>query len=119
MEFFSLSLQSPLSFLGPAEEPKTERLFCFALNPSEAFRIDPEPAKWLSSKEEALELPAGRYYFTQIRGEVEDQSSLIEMAIELQKEGLWERLKLGDRLYVRRLFEDGSPVVQCWRQIVS
>jgi hypothetical protein len=37
------------------------------------------------------------------------------MAIEQQKDGLWERLKPGNRLYLRILSEDGSPVTQLFR----
>jgi hypothetical protein len=37
------------------------------------------------------------------------------MAIEQQKDGLWEQLRLGNHLYIRYLFEDGSPVTQVFR----
>jgi hypothetical protein len=65
-----------------------------------------------------VHLPAGRYYFTQLRERL-SREEFVEMAMELQKEGLWERLKFEDRLYLRRLFEDNAPVTQAWRRIVS
>jgi hypothetical protein len=124
-----------------------EELFCFSINPAQARRIDPEPEPYLGSLEAAgravpgqaesgrpenrgeasgdprqyagdVYLPAGRYYFTQLRKRLSREET-VTLAMELQKEGLWERLKLEDRLYLRRLFEDNAPVTQIWRRIVS
>jgi hypothetical protein len=39
----------------------------------------------------------------------------LDMALEQQKDGLWERYKPENRLYVRYLFEDGCPVTQLFR----
>jgi hypothetical protein len=119
-----------------------EELFCFDLNPAQACRIDPEQEEYLGSlrgagralapepalygpepdagsekkaKPELLELRAGHYYFTQIRGVTADKDLFIETAVELQKEALWERLKMEDRIYLRRLFEDGAALIQLFR----
>ncbi|MDR2661785.1 MAG: hypothetical protein LBC31_02170 [Treponema sp.] len=144
MEFFYLSLVRPLVYRkdavdpwgppNPGEFPGTlpEELFRFSLNPAQARRIDPEPEPYLGPLEEAgralpgeaeqcagyVQLPPGRYYFTQLRKGLSREETIV-MAMELQKEGLWERLKLEDRLYLRRLFEDNAPVTQIWRRIVS
>jgi hypothetical protein len=64
-----------------------------------------------------LELSAGTYLFAQVR-ELPDMEKLIDMIIEVQQEGLWERLSLDDRLYIRYLFEDGQPVTQVFRPVV-
>ncbi|MDR2211699.1 MAG: hypothetical protein LBO65_09600 [Spirochaetaceae bacterium] len=134
-----------------------ELLFCFTLDSQEARRIDPGPEQYLGplsaagrrfpegegtppedvrgqpEKETPLELAAGLYYFTQIRGcelsgiagtaqeppgqKQFNRDDFIEAAMELQKEGLWERLKLKDRICLRRLFEDGAPVIQILRPL--
>jgi hypothetical protein len=65
-----------------------------------------------------IHLSAGRYYFTQLRKGLSRDETIV-MAMELQKEGLWERLKLEDRLYLRRLFEDNAPVTQVWRRVIA
>jgi hypothetical protein len=152
MEFSRLSLRTSLYYKRQDLDPFTdligpigtnEALFCFALNPAQARRIDPEAEQYLGSLIAAglvlppaagtgtlgdpalLKLPAGLYYFTQIRRETSRASGdgwlkrgeCVDMAMELQKEGLWERLKLKDRIYVRSLFEDGSRVFQILRPI--
>jgi len=35
--------------------------------------------------------------------------------VEVQDEGLWQRLKLAKRFYVRYLFEENRGVTQIWR----
>jgi len=54
------------------------------------------------------------YLFAQRRGTL-DRGECIGMAIEQQKDGMWERLWLTDRLYIRYLFEDGNFVTQIFR----
>jgi hypothetical protein len=39
----------------------------------------------------------------------------LQLAIKQQKDGLWEKHRLESRLYIRRLFEDGSTVTQVFR----
>jgi hypothetical protein len=126
----------------PAETE--ERLFCFTVDAVQGRSIEPDPARFLgpllaagrSAAESAdrsaegsadgsaepaggLELPAGSYLFAQQREalgqEALGREALVDMAMELQKDGLWERLKLGDRLYLRYLFEDGKRVTQVFR----
>jgi hypothetical protein len=110
--------------LPPAETE--ERLFCFALDAAQGRSIEPDPARFLGPLIAAgrsalpaepaggLELPAGTYLFAQ-QGEALGREAFTEMAIELQKDGLWERLKLEDRLYLRYLSEDGKRVTQVFR----
>ena len=62
-----------------------------------------------------LALPAGNYLFVQYRGAVLSCEEWLEMAIEQQKDGLWERYKPENKLYVRFLFEDGNFVTQLFR----
>jgi hypothetical protein len=63
---------------------------------------------------EKVQLPAGLYAFSQKRSWL-NREECVFMASEQQKDGLWERLHLGNLLYIRRLFEDGSPVTQFFR----
>ena len=110
MEFFRVFLKTALC----------GHIGYYDLNPEEALGIDPKPDEYLDSgPEEAAELSPGQYYVTQVKKEHVEKAELIDMALELQKEGLWERLKLGTKLYVRTLFEDGFPVFQLWRPIRS
>jgi hypothetical protein len=110
-------------------ESREERLFCFEIPGPEAFSIepledhflgpllfagrllkigeDPEPGK-------LLELPAGKYFFSQRRRAL-NREDFILAAMENQKDGLWERLRPKKLLYLRRLFEDHSPVTQVLR----
>jgi hypothetical protein len=121
----------------PAEaaeaEKAEERLFCFALDPIQGRSIEPDPARFLGALLAAgrsvegsaepvesvkptgsLELPAGTYLFAQQR-ETLGREAFIRMAVELQKDGLWERLELGDRLYLRYLAEHGKTLTQAFR----
>jgi hypothetical protein len=112
----------PFSCL-PADEAAPEQLFCFEIDREQAGRIDPEADRFLgelvfsgtgNGKQGKVQLPAGLYLFTQQRRELNREECVI-MAIEQQKDGLWERLHLENRLYIRYLFEDGSPVTQLFR----
>jgi hypothetical protein len=104
-----------------------EGLFCFAVDAVQGRSIEPDPARFLGAllaagrlatgpaeRAGGLELPAGHYLFAQQR-EILDREAFIGMAVELQKDGLWERLELGDRLYLRYLSEDGKAVTQAFR----
>jgi hypothetical protein len=108
-----------------------ETLFCFDLDESQRLSFEPDKSKLFgplvfsgkavddsSAKAGAeagfLELPSGHYLFAQKR-ELLCQNDISDMALEIQAEGLWQRLKIGKRLYLRYLFEDGSVVTQLFR----
>ncbi|GHV44872.1 hypothetical protein AGMMS49546_29540 [Spirochaetia bacterium] len=106
-----------------------ELLFCFDLEPAQSRNIEPESALLLGplvfagrlggkpaedGQPAPVELPAGRYLFAQERKAL-NRDEFIEMAVEVQKDGLWERLSPADRLYARYLFEDGRVVTQVFR----
>jgi hypothetical protein len=103
------------------DEAARELLFCFELNPEQAQRIDPEADTFLGELVSAgkagngkLQLAAGLYLFVQQRTAL-NRDECIYLAIEQQKDGLWEQLCLGNRLYIRCLYEDGSSVTQILR----
>ncbi|MDR1398579.1 MAG: hypothetical protein LBJ41_01460 [Treponema sp.] len=134
IKIFRLDLCSPLLFVRDErikpfvyKDVAEEALFCFKVSPDQAGRIDPEVERFLGEllfgarrvsdtaiEVMALELPAGAYLFAQER-EALSQEDWLFMAMEVQKEGLWERLKLGDNVYLRCLFEDNSTVTQVFR----
>jgi hypothetical protein len=102
-----------------------EYLFCFEIDTDQAARIEPAADCFLGDLVFAgrgnggrgeRTLPAGLYLFTQRRKAL-CKEEIIHMAIVQQKDGLWERLKPGNCLYVRFLSEDGSPVTQIFRPI--
>lgn len=117
----------------PGDAVRGEVLFRMALDPAQSRGIEPdrtafpgslEAAGYALRREEAesrdsetpelLELPAGTYFFAQI-WEPPDMETLIDMIIDVQQEGLWERFSLGGQLYIRRLFEDGRLITQIFR----
>jgi hypothetical protein len=101
-----------------------ELLFCFGIDGAQGQSIEPEAPALLGPLLAAgasppapggnLELPRGRYLFAQERAFL-GRDGVIRMAVEVQKDGLWERLRLENRLYVRYLYEDGGPVTQIFR----
>jgi hypothetical protein len=122
---FRLEGKDPFSWSGGSEE----ELYCFELNPAQAQAFEPDGTSLLgpllfagravtepeiSDKSEKIELPAGNYLFCQERN-VLRRDEILEMAVELQQEGLWQRLECGERLYLRYLFEDGQGVTQVFR----
>jgi hypothetical protein len=108
----------------PPNEAATEFLFCFELDQEQSQSIEPIPENYLrglvfsgknvQNQQGDLELPAGLYLFAQRRGVI-GREECIALAIEQQKDGLWEKIKLGNRLFLRLLYEDGSPVTQIFR----
>ena len=109
MEFFRVFLKAPVF----------EKLICYTLNMRDAFRIDPDPLKYfIFGPEEVPVLEEGFYFVAQIQKEDLKDAELLEAAIELQKEALWSRLKLEEKLYLRRLFEDNSILIQLWRPVI-
>jgi hypothetical protein len=112
-----------------------ETLFRMAIDPSQSRNFEPDrrafPGRLVAAGKALFpegaerragepaglfELPAGTYLFTQVREPV-DTETLIDMIIEVQQEGLWERLSLDDRLYIRYLCEDGKAVTQVFRPV--
>ena len=135
-EILRFNLISPLYYLPQPDadpfayrEEDGEVFFCFELNESQRQSIEPDKQALFGSlvfggkaagecpKEAGrglLELPPGHYLFAQKR-ELLNREDIVDMAVEIQAEGLWQRLKLGKRLYLRYLFEDGSMVTQLFR----
>ena len=105
-------------------EAAQELAFCFELNPEQAGRIDPQAGNFLGKlvfsgrasveSEPHWTIPAGLYLFAQRRKAL-GREECLQLAIEQQKDGLWEKHRLESRLYIRRLFEDGSAVTQVFR----
>jgi hypothetical protein len=139
----NLDLRAPLIFpkIGglPAEFHENEEiLLCYELNPAQSRSIEPDRELLLGSLVFAgrktgdcplqdgqfqggtVELPQGNYLFTQRRGahfSTFGADEWLDMAVEQQKDGLWERYKPENLLFVRFLFEDGSPVTQLFRPL--
>jgi hypothetical protein len=119
-------LEEPVPLPVPGEAlPEGEGLFCFELNPAQAGSIEPEEADYLGplvfqgsggSGGPPVELPAGWYYFAQAR-RVLNREEILCLALEVQKEALWERQTPEPRLYLRYLSEDGTAVTQVWRPV--
>jgi hypothetical protein len=104
-----------------------DRLFCFETGAGQGGSIEPDPDLFLgplifsggTAKDDGhtgaqRELPAGKYLFAQER-RILNRDACIFMAIETQKDGLWERLEPESRLYLRFLTEDGRGVTQVFR----
>jgi len=118
-----------------------EKLYCFLLNENEYSSFEPDKKALLerlvfsadaitgasgkagetskampqaAPQAAPQAMPAGNYLFAQKR-EVLSREEIIDMAVEIQAEGLWQRLKPGKTLYLRYLFEDSRPVTQLYR----
>lgn len=137
-EIFSLKLVSPLFYikkdgLNPfscreekAFGEQVEKLFCFELDEEHCMSFESDKGKTLGkllscgiaanerADETIIELPRGDYLFAQKR-KILGKEEIISLAFEIQSEGLWQRLVPGKMLYLRYLFEDGSPVTQLLR----
>ena len=108
-------------------------LLFYELNPEQSRSIEPVRELLLGSlvftgrkidslpdsTAQTFVLPAGNYLFTQCRGDrdVLEQAEWLDMAVEQQKDGLWERHKPESRLYLRFLFEDDRYVTQLLRPL--
>jgi hypothetical protein len=123
--------------------PKNEEIIlCFKLNPLQSSNIEINRELFLESlvftgqkidnmyhetkpdHQKEVVLPQGIYLFVQERSleninKVPHQIEWLDMAIEQQKDGLWERNKLDNLLFVRFLHEDGAFVTQVFRPIVT
>ncbi|WP_461246776.1 hypothetical protein [Treponema sp. R6D11] len=68
--------------------------------------------------EEFVSLPQGDYLFMQCRSDaVLIPDEWLDLAIEQQKDALWERNNPKNLLYIRFLFEDGAFVTQVFRAV--
>jgi hypothetical protein len=140
MKISRLSLLTPLYYT-PCEEVDPfgckkevvspsggEELFCFEIDEAQSLSFEPDKDKLLGAlvfcgktrqetpekADVTMELPRGNYLFAQERDFLK-QDDIISMAVEIQAEGLWQRLEPGKRLYLRYLFEDGKGVTQLFR----
>ena len=121
-EIVRLNLLSSLYYApGDASDPFSyregdgEKLFYFELDEAQYRNIEPDKRKLLGNPAfGAPELPRGNYLFSQKR-EILNQEDIINLAVEIQSEGLWQRLLLERGLYLRYLFEDGRGVTQLFR----
>jgi hypothetical protein len=133
----NLDLRSPLFYAKVEAMPEEiaendEFLLCFNLDSEQSRSIEPKPDLLIGSlvftgrkpgnsdniQPETAPLPAGNYLFMQARS-VLSREEWLDLAVEQQKDGLWERNKLQNRLYVRFLFEDGSFVTQLFRPLAG
>ena len=133
IDILRLNLRSPLYYAPDKDsdpfgysEGEGEKLFCFELDETCARDFEPDKITFLGNpvfggkasrevrEETHLELPRGNYLFAQKR-EILNRKDIIDLAVEIQQEGLWQRLLPGDKLYLRYLFEDGRFVTQLFR----
>ncbi|MDR0501951.1 MAG: hypothetical protein LBH16_01385 [Treponema sp.] len=83
-------------------------------------------------KGQTVSLPAGNYLFMQSRSDIQEPCTAqntanpvnttdewLDLAIEQQKDGLWERNVLQDILFVRFFYEDNALVTQVFRPVVK
>ena len=125
---YFIPVEAPEPFMEPAAgaQVKGGRIFCFELDENERLAFEPAQNKLLgklvsggNAAGEGMaaeaQIPAGNYLFAQSR-ELLNKKEIIALAGEIQKEGLWQRLKPGKDLYLRYLFEDGSWVTQLFRE---
>jgi hypothetical protein len=126
-----------LSLLKYDEQIKTneEIVLCYELNSVQSLSIEPDRDRLLgrlvfigqkspailsedTDKNNLVSLPQGNYLFTQNRADtVLSQDEWLDLAVEQQKDGLWERDKLKNLLYVRFLHEDNAFVTQIFRAV--
>jgi len=133
IEISRLNLLSPLHYVPENDsdpfcyrEGDGEKLFCFELDEAQAQAFEPDKTKFpgnpvFSGKaaggatdQPHTEFPPGNYLFAQKR-DIVSRKGIIDMAVEIQQEGLWQRLLIGKKLYLRYLFEDGRSVTQLFR----
>ena len=137
METLYLDLRAPLAYakapgltfsncVFPENDDSPELLFCFELDKEQAQRIDPQADLLLgdlvfagrgADRQGKIVLPAGSYVFSQQRRSLSIEEC-IDCAVEQQKDGMWERYKLDNILYIRFLFEDHCTVTQLFRACV-
>jgi len=133
-----LNLCTPLLYVKSERQDTSilkneEMLLCYEVNPVQGGSIEPDKERFLGkllfigekppetpsgSAEGLVSLPRGDYLFMQRRsGSVLAPDVWLDLAIEQQKDALWERNKPLNLLYVRFLFEDGAFVTQVFRNV--
>jgi hypothetical protein len=135
-----LNLCTPLQYVKSesqvAPDSNSEMLLCYEVNPVQGGSIEPDrerflgkllftgekaaetPSRDAGKTKEIVSLPKGDYLFMQCRcAAVLTPDEWLDLAIEQQKDGLWERNKPLNLLYVRFLFEDGAFVTQVFRTV--
>ena len=128
-KIFRLNLAAPLFYISdtgvdPFNCPGDgERLFCFELDEAQYRSFEPNKDELLKSlifsgkiADEGgdISLPQGDYIFAQEK-KLLSREEIIDMAVEIQMETLWQRLKPGGKLFLRYLYEDGNWVTQLFR----
>jgi len=132
-----LDLRAPLVYEKTGNLPvvlseNDEFMLYYEMDPVQSCSIEPKPDNLLAflifsgkkddtglSEVPKVSIPAGMYLFTQLRS-VESpltQDKWLNLAIEQQKDGLWERYKLTNRLFIRFFHEDGMFVTQIFRPL--
>jgi hypothetical protein len=116
--------------------PGGEILIRFEIAPSQVLAFEPDGAEYLARLDSAgilepageaelpgpggaegyLELPRGDYFFAQA-WEALDREAFIALAVEVQKEALWQRLVPDSPVYLRYLHEENRPVTQVFRPL--
>jgi len=112
-----------------------EFILCYELNPAQTHSIEPLKEQFLGdltfsgikSKSQSIisqlmtvYLPAGHYLFIQQRdSKALNEDEWLDLAIEQHKDGLWERNKLDNLLYIRFLHEDSMFVTQIFRPVIN
>jgi len=133
----NLDLRAPIIYEKLRELPvkfceNTEYIICYELDLGQASSIEPQATLLLGrdifigkkaddlpeNGKEFVELYAGLYLFTQCTGLL-NKEEWLDLAVEQQKDGLWERNSLKNTLYVRFLYEDGNYVTQLFRPITK
>ncbi|MDR0878563.1 MAG: hypothetical protein LBN21_10960 [Treponema sp.] len=117
MDVYNITRLKLFAPIERCQSPFSESISFFTLDEAVGTNIDPDPAGYLGEQGNQLdqiEIPAGDYFFAQQR-EALGREAVITMAIEVQREILWQRLQPEPGLYLRRLYEDGSPVTQVFR----
>ena len=132
IDILNLNLASPLFYTpDPDQDPFNcpadgERLFCLELDETQYSSFTPVKEKLIKGRvfsgkaagegDEGpfLELPAANYTFAQEK-RLLNQEEIIDMAVEIQMESLWQRYRPGKLLFLRYLFEDGNWVTQLFR----
>lgn len=104
-----------------------EKLFCYEIANPAALEFEPDrnffPGTLIFSGRTAgndktgSPVPAlkpGKYLFTQVR-EILEKDEIIDLIIDVQQEGLWQRLIPEKIYFIRYVYEDGCPVTQIFR----